>query len=364
MNSGRDRDRSVERLLQKTLAGGRSSASGADDECPEPEILAAWADGGLDKKNVALVEAHASKCARCQAVLAAVVEAAQTAPDASVPGWQKRWLRGWGFRWLVPVAATAAAAVILWVVVPDDGRPDLRDQARAQLPAASPASPQRERSTDGFKPPAAAPEQSGVASDSKAGKDRASNSAPSEPELRKENAAAAGQPVDRLDAPAAPAQSRDTRATQSSDTLKAAGAAAQSPPQSSVNETVALSRSAAKAAPLEITSPDPSVRWRIGGAGSVEHTTNAGATWEALPTGIGVDLTAGAAPSRLVCWLVGRAGIVLLSTDGRTWRRVPSPDMTDLTAVQAADAQQATVTTADGRTFRTTDGGRSWADLK
>jgi hypothetical protein len=344
-------------LLQKTLVGSRSSAAGAGDECPEPEILAAWVDGGLDKKNVALVEAHASKCARCQAVLAAVVEAAQTAPDASVPAWHETWLRGWGFRWLVPVAATAAAAVILWVVVPNDGRPDLRDQARTQLPTASPTSPQRETSTDGFKPPAAAPELSGVADESKAAKDKASNSAPSEPEQRKENAAAEGQPADRLDTPAA--QARDTPATQSSDTLRAAGAA-QSPPQSSVNENVALSRQAAKAAPLEITSPDPSVRWRIGGAGSVEHTTNGGASWEAVPTGSGVDLTAGASPSRVVCWLVGRAGTVLLSTDGRTWRRVPFPDMTDLMAVQAADARTATVTTADGRTFRTTDGGRSW----
>ena len=357
MNSGRDRDRSVERLLQKTLAGGRSSPAGAGDECPEPEILAAWVDGGLDKREVALVEAHASKCARCQAVLAAVVEAAQTAPKASVPGWQETWLRGWGFRWLVPVAATAAAAVILWVVVPNDGRPDLRDQASTQLPAASPTSPQRETSTDSFKQTAPAPEQSIVANDSKAGKDKASSSGPSEPEQRKENAASAGQPVDRLDTPGA--QARDTPASQASDTLKAAGAA-QSPPQSSVNETVALSRSAAKTAPLEITSPDSSVRWRIGGGGSVEHTTNGGATWEAVPTGIGVDLTAGAAPSRLVCWLVGRAGTVLLSTDGRTWRRVLFPDMTDLVAVQATDARIATVTTADGRTFRTTDGGRTW----
>ena len=357
MNSGRDRDRSVERLLQKTLAGGHLSAPGAGDECPEPEILAAWVDGGLDKKNVALVEAHASKCARCQAVLAAVVEAVQTVPDASVPGSQETWLHGWGFRWLVPMAATAAAAVILWVVVPSDRRSDLRDQARAQLPTASPTSPQRETSTDGFKQTAPAPDQSGVANDSKAGKDKASSSGPSEPERRKENAADAGRPAERLDAPAA--QARDTPATQSSDTLRAAGAAP-SPPQSSVNETVALSRQAAKAAPLEITSPDPSVRWRIGGGGSVERTTNAGASWEAVPIGIGVDLTAGASPSRLVCWLVGRAGTVLLSTDGRTWRRVPFPDMTDLVAVQATDAQTATVTTADGRTFRTTDGGLTW----
>jgi photosystem II stability/assembly factor-like uncharacterized protein len=51
---------------------------------------------------------------------------------------------------------------------------------------------------------------------------------------------------------------------------------------------------------------------------------------------------------------------VLLSTDGRSWRRVAFPEMADLAAVQAADAQTANVTTADGRMFRTTDGGLTW----
>jgi len=115
---------------------------------------------------------------------------------------------------------------------------------------------------------------------------------------------------------------------------------------------------------VEITSPDPSVRWRIRGGGSVEHTTNGGTAWEAAPTGVDAVLTAGASPSPLVCWLIGRAGTVLLSTDGRTFRRVPFPEMTDLATVQATDAQTATVTTTGGRTFRTTDGGGTWAPLQ
>jgi photosystem II stability/assembly factor-like uncharacterized protein len=74
------------------------------------------------------------------------------------------------------------------------------------------------------------------------------------------------------------------------------------------------------------------------------------------------ELTAGAAPSASVCWLVGRAGVVLRTTDGRTWRRVPFPEMTDLSAVRAidADGNVASVSTADGRTFSTTDGGATW----
>jgi hypothetical protein len=52
---------------------------------------------------------------------------------------------------------------------------------------------------------------------------------------------------------------------------------------------------------------------------------------------------------------VGQRGVVLLTTDGLTWRRVPFPESIDLVGVQASDATHATVTTSDGRTFVTAD---------
>jgi photosystem II stability/assembly factor-like uncharacterized protein len=62
-----------------------------------------------------------------------------------------------------------------------------------------------------------------------------------------------------------------------------------------------------------------------------------------------------------VCWAVGRAGLVLRSIDGRTWQRINFPEMTDLTSVRATDAQNASLSTADGRTFSTANGGQTWA---
>jgi photosystem II stability/assembly factor-like uncharacterized protein len=62
-----------------------------------------------------------------------------------------------------------------------------------------------------------------------------------------------------------------------------------------------------------------------------------------------------------VCWIVGRSGLVLLSTDGETWRRLDFPDATvDLVSVTARDGAAATVTAANGRIYRTTDAGRTW----
>jgi photosystem II stability/assembly factor-like uncharacterized protein len=113
--------------------------------------------------------------------------------------------------------------------------------------------------------------------------------------------------------------------------------------------------------PIVIISTSPNNRWRILDGGIVERSTDGGSTWQAQSTGVTVTLTSGASPAPTICWLVGPGGIVLLSTDGRSWQRIAFPEGMDLTSVRASDDTHATVTTADGRAFGTTDGGASWA---
>jgi photosystem II stability/assembly factor-like uncharacterized protein len=109
-----------------------------------------------------------------------------------------------------------------------------------------------------------------------------------------------------------------------------------------------------------IVSPDANVRWRLAGT-NVERSTDGGRTWQLQATGSEIELLAGAAPAPTVCWIVGRRGLVLRSTDGATWQRLPFPEATlDLAAVTARDALDATVTGADGRRYRTTDAGKTW----
>ena len=72
------------------------------------------------------------------------------------------------------------------------------------------------------------------------------------------------------------------------------------------------------------------------------------------------QVTARSSPSPGVIWSVGPGGMVMLATDGRTFIRVPFPETVDLTAVTATDQRHAIVTTVDGRTFQTADGGRTW----
>jgi photosystem II stability/assembly factor-like uncharacterized protein len=112
---------------------------------------------------------------------------------------------------------------------------------------------------------------------------------------------------------------------------------------------------------VDIVSPDPMSRWRIAGGRSVERSSDGGATWQQQQAGATSDVVAGSSPSPTVCWLVGRAGLVLLTIDGRQWRRVSFPVPADLSAVSASDARTAVVTTSDSRTFRTSDAGQTWA---
>ena len=72
------------------------------------------------------------------------------------------------------------------------------------------------------------------------------------------------------------------------------------------------------------------------------------------------QIRAGSSPSRLVCWLVGARGLILLATDGTNFTRLPFPEQTDLATVSATSAAAAVITTADGRTFVTADAGRTW----
>jgi hypothetical protein len=120
-------------------------------------------------------------------------------------------------------------------------------------------------------------------------------------------------------------------------------------------------RARANAGAFDIAVPESSTRWRVVDGRTIQRSLDAGVTWANHHTGENdLTLTAGAAPSSNVCWLVGRSGTILLTTDGRAWRRLKFIETADLTAVTSPDARTARVTTADGRQFGTTDGGRTW----
>jgi len=112
--------------------------------------------------------------------------------------------------------------------------------------------------------------------------------------------------------------------------------------------------------PIVIPTPDASIFWRVAGSDEIQFSRDVGATWQAQLTEPQLRLAAGIAPTSKICWVVGSGGAILRTEDGETWQRVKSPTPEDLVSVVAQDAIVATITTTDGSTFTTKDGGRSW----
>jgi hypothetical protein len=111
---------------------------------------------------------------------------------------------------------------------------------------------------------------------------------------------------------------------------------------------------------ISIPTPDKQVIYRIVGAGFVERTTDAGATWQGQLVSQNSDIAAGSAPSAKICWLVGRAGAIFRTSDGTNWKKIPPPASVDLVSVNATNASTATVTAAGGQKYSTENAGKIW----
>ena len=113
MTTPHEHDRSLEQWLSASLP----ATSAPTDACLDTETAAAWVDGGLDRSVQQQAETHLSTCARCQALVGAIVtiETADAAAAEPVPA---RW-RGW-LNWMVPLGAlaTAGLALVVWLNVP------------------------------------------------------------------------------------------------------------------------------------------------------------------------------------------------------------------------------------------------------
>jgi hypothetical protein len=270
--------------------------------CLDAETLAAWMDGGLKGAALEDVQTHVAGCERCQMLLGAMGRTRGAVPATGPGPASRRWLA-----WAVPLTA-AAAAIAIWIAIPEQRQaPNSSSPARVAVPPPTEAVP-----------------------------------------VPQQKAEAEQAPVAR---PAAPLRRAAPRAA---DNIAPATAPATATP--------------AESAPPAAAAPAarPLAEQRAVVAGEVQQRAAAAARDAAAfcgpappPTAAG-QLIASSAPSPDVCWVSGRNGLVLRSLDQRTWQRINFPEMSDLTAVTANDSSTATITDAEGRTFRTTDGGLSW----
>lgn len=382
--------------------------------CPDADVLALYAEHALDAGERSGVEAHVAACGRCQESLAAFVRSAPEAATvgADAAGVAMPWWQGW--RWLVPMAATAAVIVVaVWV-----GQGPSREVDRmagrstspvAEAPVASSAPAPRapaasgSASLDAREVPAPQAMQEGARSARAAAESRA-KTAQLQRQVLEDKATAGGvatgtiakaeRPAERArdaDAPREQVAARadEPRAVPPPPATVAAAAppppppAAVAPPPAPAPATAAggVTPTFRAAVPerrteetLTVTKQVDAVEPGLSGAaldrfaapatwrlreGQVEHTPDNGRTWQAVRLPDGFRPAALSSPSPLVCWVIGPQGAAR-TIDGRTWVRITVPSAEPLRTIVATDAEAATVTTASGARIATTDGGRTW----
>lgn len=115
-----------------------------------------------------------------------------------------------------------------------------------------------------------------------------------------------------------------------------------------------------------IVAPGGAALWRLRAAGIIERSEDRGLTWSPQDSGTTRELLAGSAPSNVVCWIVGRPGVILRTTDGGGhWEKVPAPEKGEVAGIRATDALHATILDRGGRAkFVTSDGGVNWVRVK
>jgi hypothetical protein len=389
----------------------------ATPECADAESIAAYSDRSLATSERERLEAHFADCMRCQLMLADIAradESARVAKAASAVPWYRRWS--------VAIPALAAvAAVLVFIAIRRPANEEPRNDQLVvmakneavqspvlapapvlapSVPAAAPTSPallsseiamneahrqaiaRSESSTmsrDASAPapapamapavPAAAPEPQPAAAVSappaSASNEIAMNEAKAESASRGSIGAFFSQGMQRraramgaLAGAAAP----NTGAQGYGEAASAKGAAVGAASGAMVAGGAPLSSTEVSSpAPIFVTisSPDRSVRWIAGKNGLVQRRDADGAT-HTQHSGVSTDLVAGSAPSATVCWIVGRSGTVIRTTDGEHWELITAPSTDNLTRISASSATEATVTTAGGQSFATSDGGASW----
>ena len=264
--------------------------------------MASWVEAALGPDEAIRIEAHLAECPRCQAVLAAFVRAEPPAASAA-PVW-KRWAAVF-----LPIAA-ATATVAIWIAWPQRRPPVASVAIVAEAPsvpgprpqpAPVPASPP----VPLVVPPPPARQAPPVSAQAAAKPAVVGESPLAEMRLATPagvaGAAGATEPIVVFDSPAASGSAGGASAA------SAGGGRGGGARPTALREAATLKSSV--------------TRWRILATRDLERSTDDGRTWERVAIDPPASVTNGVAPSALVCWLVGRAGVVLVTNDAGHFTR-------------------------------------------
>lgn len=389
--TGERREPGFDRLVERALA---LDASVPGEPCPQTELLAAWFDRSLAGDEASRLEGHIASCGQCQQVVAALARSEPEVLKAHPRPEPVPWT--WHLHWLVPLAATAVVvlAVATQTVRAPGALPSSTVPPRAPVAASAPqpttqpplvalrrdgipAPPAENRgSRAGLRggPGSAATGSGTVATDrSRMVVEEGRQAAKRETTMAK--AEQAGPPAPSVAAPAPSADARQERFVAPAPPAVAGapvsapaaerlavptGQAAASAPRDVGKQKTRVSLVAVTPAAAPSFAPGGRVGWRYVRPGVVSKTVDGGATWleQALPGEARLTLLLAVTPS--ACWGAGPSGTLVRTADGIAWRVVTPPAPADIVSLGASGVASASVRTADGAAFETSDGGATW----
>ena len=408
----------LDAILRRAM---RDRPGPATPECADAESLAAYSDRSLATSERERLETHFADCMRCQLMLADIARADESARDVETAS-QVPWYRRW--RIAIPALAAAAAVLVFIAIRRPPNEETQGDQRvamakqeaprqevaeEAAVPAPAPtvqaAAPAAQVAALASRPAASVP--NGLAMNevrpeltAKREALRMHHAAPAPtPAVAPawQGAAPAPPPADAgrvvAIAPAAPVVESSSAAV-GRPTASVSSELAMNQPQPAPKRAESMGAFSSQALHREAKAPVPSAMGALAGAaaatgaqGSSAETSGATAGTEVLMTGsvtwiigqngmvqrrdadgtlhiqhsgVSTDLVAASAPSTTVCWVVGRSGTIIRTTDGEHWELITSPSADNLRMVVASSAKDATITTERGQRFATTDGGATW----
>ncbi|HKD01622.1 MAG TPA: YCF48-related protein [Terriglobales bacterium] len=347
---------------------------------PDPDLLTAFAEQSLSRRDRNLILAHLAQCAECREVLVLSTPLSEAVPQPSAT--RTRWL-GWpALRW----GALAACAALVAAVSLRQGVPPTRPAGSVQAvhrlgePVPPPQAPvafsiQEDRVAMGNETRIVRPKsrQVAVAPRSPAMMAKisppatADKSAPPVPEMQlanKATALSAAPPVQANEQVEVTAEAASAQ-TGASEAMLGKAKEAQGNMDLSLEKERAAKSEVAPAVAGAFPARRLIPRWTLSADGTLERSLDAGRTWKTIPVATDATLTAVAAMDSDI-WVGGSRGALYHSTDaGDHWTQVtPNAGGQKLTAniigIEFSDMLHGKITTANQEIWTTTDAGQTW----
>ena len=307
----------------KKLVSARLQARAAGLH-PDPELLAAYAENSLSRRDREHLLTHLAACADCRDALYLAMPEVDTQPVLR-PAYKPPRL---AVRW----ATLAASVVILGAVLLTNRGMFYQHSLAVQPYTAAPAQKVAE-----LKEPVMA----GQPPDTRA-------------------------PALQTAAKVRPPAKHMTAKPQASMQFDQSGQVHLSAPQagaSSANQVVAARVSSEARAVSRTEQADTAasrLEWRVSPNGDVQRSLDSGKAWQIVSVAEGSSFRAITAVGNDI-WVGGNAGTLYHSADaGQSWTKIDPVSSDDITHLEFSDPQNGLLNTANGQIWSTSDGGRTW----